>query len=130
MQDPAGELAKLLRGYGSKGAAQISVSLPCVVLAYDQDKGRASVQPLIQTGDFKPAPIPSVPVLGQRLSVGGGAEQEYIPVYKPGDVVLIVCADREIKNALSGQVSRPDTNRQHSLNDAVIVGIFSTSLGR
>lgn len=126
--DPGGALALLMQGHGSKGAGQINVALICRVLTFDEAKMRASVQPLIQANEGPPAPLTAVPMLGHRYKVDGGAEQTFIPVFKPGDVVLVVCADREIKNGLAGQVAKPDTARQHSLNDAVIVGIFPGSL--
>lgn len=126
--DPGGALAALMRGHSSKGAVQINVALICRVLAYDEAKQTATVQPLIQSNDTPPAPIQAVPVLGHRYKVNGGAEQNYVPFLEVGDVVFVICADREIKNGLGGQVARPDTNQTHSLNDAVIVGIFPASL--
>ncbi|MNV75800.1 hypothetical protein D3C71_1691170 [compost metagenome] len=72
--------------------------------------------------------IHSVPVLFQRYAVNGGDPQIYKPHLKQNDVVFAICADRELKNARTGSVASADTSRQHSVNDAVIVGVFGWNL--
>ncbi|CAH1190290.1 hypothetical protein PAECIP111893_00259 [Paenibacillus plantiphilus] len=126
--DPAGTLARLMLAGMNKKYGVLNVALPCRVLSYDASSCLATVQPLVRSGPDKPAPIESVPALGQRYSVDGGAEQIFKPSLHVGDVVLVVCADREIKNTLAGQIASPDTARQHNLNDAVIVGVFGCNL--
>lgn len=45
------------------------------------------------------------------------------PPYRKGDIVLVVFADSDIENALlSGDVSKPNSTRKHSLDDAIVVG--------
>lgn len=45
------------------------------------------------------------------------------PPYKEGDIVLVVFADNDIDNVLlSGDVSDPNSTREHSLDDAIVVG--------
>lgn len=45
------------------------------------------------------------------------------PPYKVGDMVVVVFADRDIENTLiSGAKSEPNSLRQHSLDDAIVVG--------
>jgi hypothetical protein len=69
--------------------------------------------------------IQAIPGVGFRLKPKtGGASIEYVPDFKPGDVVLAVVADYEIRNGLAGSVAPPDSTRQHDLNDAIIVGIL------
>ncbi|MDH6370545.1 hypothetical protein M2444_002325 [Paenibacillus sp. PastF-3] len=113
----------------------VSVALPCKVLSFNADTLTASVQPLLKLSNAEPAPISSVPFIGQHfkfsLDIGNGLrEYETImrPVLKRGDTVFVVCADAEIKNTLTGKVAAPDTARRHSRNDAVIVGVFPCSL--
>lgn len=125
--DPAGTLAKLLAAMDGKQSGKLNVAIICRVLAYNMATCKATVQPLIRTGQDDPAPIQSVIALGQRIEVDG-TEQSYKPVLRTGDVVFVVFADYEIKNGLTGSVSSPDTARQHDKNDGVIVGIFPASL--
>lgn len=128
--DPAGTLANLLQAILDKVGGEIHVGFPAKVISFDESAMTADVQPMIRTNSDEPAMIQGARVLGQRLKLAsGGTEQEYIPVYKSGDLVYVSIADREIKNAMSGVVARPDTDRMHDLNDAVIVGIFPSSFG-
>ncbi|UVI28161.1 Gp138 family membrane-puncturing spike protein [Paenibacillus spongiae] len=125
--DPAGTLARLLAGMSGKQSGGINVGTICRVLAFDKDTCKATVQPLIRSGQDDPAPIQNVIALGQRLAVNG-VEQSYKPVLYRDDVVFVVFADQEIKNGLTGRVSSPDSSRKHDKNDGVIIGIFPGSL--
>jgi hypothetical protein len=125
--DPSGALARLVRMIFDKNAADLYVSFPCRVISYNEQTGLAVVQPLMRGETDDPAPIQDVPTLGNKYRVGGTV-QTYIPVYSPGDIVLVVCCDAEIKNALNGQIATADSKRRHSLNDAVIVGVFPCNL--
>lgn len=127
-RDPAGALANLLQSMSDKIGGEIHVGFPAKVVTFDETAMTADVQPLIRTDSDDPAMIQGVRVLGQRLKpFSGGSEEEYVPVYKPDDVVYVSVADREIKNVMTGAVAKPDTDRMHDLNDAVIVGIFPSS---
>lgn len=121
--DPAGAMARLLQDAFWAWAGGLRVALPCRILSYDQATQTATVLPLIKTGDDDPAPIESVPALGQRFMIGG-YETYCPPALHTGDVVLVVFADREIKTAIRGQPVVPEFNRQHSIMDGVIVGVF------
>lgn len=125
--DAAGSLAAFMNGSISAALTALYVSFPCRVLSFDTDTCMASVQPLLRVGDNAAAPLLNVPALGQKLSLDG-IEQVYKPVLAIGDVVLVVCADQEIKNALTGQIATPDSKRRHNKNDIVIVGVFPCSL--
>lgn len=121
--DAAGTLSKLIDGFVNRAMAGVHVAIPCRVVTFDEATCRADVQPLIRTGDDAPAVIQNVPSLGRKRKIGPEVEIEK-PFYETGDVVYVVCADREIKNTLSGQVATPDSARTHDINDAVIVGVF------
>ncbi|WP_274381443.1 Gp138 family membrane-puncturing spike protein [Paenibacillus mesophilus] len=107
--------------------------MPCRVVSYDEERRRAVVQPLFMTKERgkPPAPLPlvqNVPVLSQRYRVDGSPDTyEYVPVYQPGDVVFVAFSERALDAALAapGQVVPPDSDRHHSLNDAVIVGVMA-----
>lgn len=127
--DPSGTLYQMVSGLLDKQLSEVRVGIPCRVISFDAAACTADVQPIIRTSDNDPALIHSVPVLGQRMVAAGGAEEIiYKPVLKNGDTVFVVCSDRELNNARTGKVSKPDTGRRHNVNDAVIVGVFPWSL--
>lgn len=97
--DPAAAIAQLIRRYGDQAAAAVRVALPCKVVSFDTAKMTATVQPLIKDGK-EPAPV-TARVLSQRLS-SGGQPVEYRTVLMAGDTVMVLFADREIKNAFQG----------------------------
>ncbi|MGG6311558.1 Gp138 family membrane-puncturing spike protein [Paenibacillus macerans] len=121
--DAAGALVKLIGSHTESSQAAIDVAFPCEVISFDPGTLLAAVKPLIKTGGDSPAPIDSVPVLGYKVMFNG-VETTLQPTLKKGDKVFVVCADRELKNSLSGKVAAPDTQRMHSRNDAVIVGVI------
>jgi hypothetical protein len=125
----------MMEGHKGQQAENISVAMPCKVISFDPSKLTASVQPLLKLTAAQPAPIQSVPVIGQKvrfeMDIGNGLQEfDTImrPALEPGDTVYVVCADAEIKNTLTGQVAAPDSGRRHSRNDAVIVGVLPCSL--
>lgn len=126
--DPAGALAKLLEAAIKKQLSMTNVALPCRVLSFDPASGMATVQPLLQLTDNPPAPIQKVPALGHKVRTEEGTEMTLRPVLQQGDVVYIVCADRQLGGAAEGSMSKPATARNHDKNDAVIVGVFPCSL--
>jgi hypothetical protein len=132
-------------GMLEKALDDLYVCFPCKVISFQSDSCRAVVQPLVRVGNSDPAVIQNVPVLGQKFIlkeydqtiIDDGVERTitmkeheavYIPNVKAGDMVVVVCADVEIKNMLSGQFATPDSKRKHSKNDAFIVGVLPWSL--
>ncbi|GKU78570.1 Gp138 family membrane-puncturing spike protein [Paenibacillus sp. L3-i20] len=125
--DPSAALSMMLTRWWNKKSGGMHVAFPCKVLSYQATINRACLQPLIRTTTSEPAIIEHVPVLGQRYLIDG-IETTCVPFVKAGDIVLVVCADRELKNAQTGKVAKPDSSRMHDVNDAVIVGVFPWSL--
>lgn len=125
--DPASSLYKLVRGVVDSRLDELRSGFPCRVISFDESNHIADIQPLIKISTESPTMITGAPVLFQRFKVNGGTEMEYRPFLRPGDIVFAVCSDRELKNAQAGQVAEPDTSRKHSLNDAVILGVFGWS---
>lgn len=115
----------------------VNTSMPAKVLSYDKDSREAKVQPLYKSKEIgrDPVDLPvleGVPALFQRFefkyadSPGGErtATSEMVPVLQPGDVVLISFSQRELDDALSGQVVYASPNRLFPLTSAVIVGVI------
>ena len=125
--DPASTLSGVIAQMMVHQLNAVHVGFLCRVISFDEVTCKADVQPLVRTNDGEPAMIQGVPALGHRFKVNE-IEQIYRPSLKSGDAVYVVCADREIKNALNGQVASVDTERRHDVNDAVIVGVFGCSL--
>lgn len=126
--DPAGDLAKLIDAVVRKRLADMSVAFPCKVISFDETKGLAVVQPLIQLTDKPPSPIQNVPVSGHKYKSETGVITKEKHIVEPGDVVYVVCADRQIRASLTGEIAKPSSSRIHDKNDAVIVGVFPCSL--
>ncbi|SFJ44457.1 hypothetical protein SAMN02799624_04546 [Paenibacillus sp. UNC496MF] len=120
-------LNSVLGAFIGRALQQVRVAIPAQVTAFDEAAGLATIKPLVKESDAEPAVIQNVPLLGYKIKGADGTIQSAAVIVEPGDVVLVVCADREIKNVLAGKASRPDTGRRHSLNDAVIVGVFPCS---
>ncbi|MGN7359452.1 Gp138 family membrane-puncturing spike protein [Paenibacillus sp. SAF-054] len=126
--DPAGSMSAILNGFYDKIFSDLHVGFLCQVVSYDSSKCAADVQPLIKTTADAPAMIQGAQILAHRFVVNGGEPQVYKPDLKQGDIVFVVCADREIKNALGGAVASASTSRMHDVNDAVILGVLGCSL--
>jgi hypothetical protein len=142
----AGSAANVfVAGMLEKAIDDLYVCFPCRVISFQPDSCKAVVQPLVRFGNGEAAVIQNVPVLGQKCMikeyeqtiVDEGIERTitmkehesiFIPNVTAGDIVIVICADVEIKNMLSGQIASPDSKRKHSKNDAVIVGVLPCSL--
>ncbi|MGF9906967.1 Gp138 family membrane-puncturing spike protein [Brevibacillus porteri] len=126
--DPAGDLARLIDEVIRKRLAEACVAFPCKVLTFDESKGIASVQPLFQLNEQAPSPIQNVPVTGHKYRMDNGEIEKVPHILEPGDIVFVVCADRQIRDTLSGSITKPSSQRIHDKNDAVIVGVMPCSL--
>ncbi len=93
--------------------ANLHVAVPGTVLAYDEDSGRADIQPGLrketQSGQLMTAPVlRGVPVVGL-------AEEDRI---SPGDKCLVVFADFCTDGFLqTGREAVPPSPREHDLSD-------------
>ncbi|WP_411503486.1 Gp138 family membrane-puncturing spike protein [Brevibacillus centrosporus] len=122
--DPAGDLAKLIDAVVRKRLADMNVAFPCRVISCDEGKGTAVVQPLFQMTDKSPSPIQNVPIASHKYKTDSGEIKKIKHIVEPGDLVYVVCADRQMRDALTGAVTQPSSQRIHDRNDAVIVGVF------
>ncbi len=93
---------------------RINVMHLCRVTSYDSIAQRANVQPLaLRSDNAKRSLIQDAMVLNHC--------RETIAV---GKVVCVVFADRDLDNFNGRNDFRLSSTRMHSLNDAVIVGVY------
>lgn len=95
--------------------------LPAVVVSYDPDKNRATLQPLVMIGTTDGskkarARIENIPV----FRYGSGGFFQRFPI-KAGDFGWIKANDRDISLVLQrgGQQDWPNTKRRHNFSDAM-----------
>lgn len=105
-------------------AENVLVGALCRVESFDPDAMTVSVQPLSRTldaGTYRTPPqIQGVPV---ALIRGGGFVLR--PWYAAGDVGVVVYIDHDIDRIVeAGQECQPNTERNHSGEDAVFIGAF------
>lgn len=103
-------------------ASSIHVAALVKVISFDAANMRVNVKPIAQrntSGDYAgPSQILDVPVAGTR---GGGFI--FRPVYKSGDIGIVVYLDHDIDTPLEkGDECAPNTERTHSDSDAVFLG--------
>ncbi|QOS97544.1 hypothetical protein JNUCC42_13170 [Brevibacterium sp. JNUCC-42] len=129
MSDAAQAANTFISGSIENALKDFRVSFPCRVETFNKETCLATIQPLLKHDDNVPALIQNVPAIGQRfLLEGEDTPRAYKPCLHTGDIVFVVCSDQEVKNALSGALASPSSRRRHSLNDAVIIGVFPCSL--
>lgn len=107
-----------------KLAAGVHVGALCRVEKFDSAAMTVDVQPLSKALDaavYRTQP----PVLGVPVALIRGAGFVTRPWYKAGDVGVILYIDHDIDRIVaSGEESQPNTERNHSGDDAVFVGAF------
>lgn len=122
--DASGSISSLFQNVMNKVMSEVNVGFPCKVLSFDETTATANVQPLLKTTSSSPAPIQGIPIIKHKYIDEMGNIRTLKPYLQTGDVVFVVCADREIKNALKGSVTAPSSQRIHDINDAVIIGVL------
>lgn len=103
-------------------AAGLCVADVVKVISFNEEKMTADVLPITRYPDedgFQTKPqVLSVPV---AMVYGGGFVIR--PVYKPGDIGVVLYLDRDSDATIAGGVEAdPNTERLHSGDDAVFVG--------
>lgn len=95
------------------------------VTAYDSANKTADVKPLIDDvgGKDEAAIINDCPVVKSALLKIDGDKAYWDKLHK-GDQVLIVFNDRNLDNYNKGSYKK-DSERMHSINDAVVVGVIA-----
>ena len=107
-----------------KLARGVHVGALCRVEKFDPVKMTVDVQPLSTALDaavYRTQP----PVLGVPVALIRGAGFVLRPWYQAGDVGVLLYIDHDIDRIVaSGEESQPNTERNHSGDDAAFVGAF------
>lgn len=103
-------------------AAALCVADIVKVVAFDEAKMTVDVQPLTHYPDedtFQTKPqVLAVPV---SMVYGGG--WVFRPIYKPGDIGVVLYLDRDSDAVIAGGAEAdPNTERLHSGDDAIFLG--------
>lgn len=92
------------------------------VIAFDKDKMTVDVHPIsktLQDGKYESQP----PILAVPIADTIGDKYIKRPMFKKGDIGLVVYMDHDIDNVLQkGAESDPNTERNHAEDDAVFLG--------
>lgn len=112
-----------------KGGENIHVSMIGKIESYNPQTNRASITPVgsMTCPDWQEIPYPTIHNVPIQYPCGNGGKSGCTFPIKPGDTCIIIFADHQIENFLSGEKS--DDMRNHSMNDAyAIPTLFSASV--
>lgn len=112
-----------------KGGENIHVSMIGKIESYNPQTNRASITPVgtMTCPDWQELPFPTIHNVPIQYPCGNGGQSGCTFPVKPGDTCIIIFADHQIENFLSGEKS--DDMRNHSMNDAyAIPTLFSDSV--
>lgn len=110
---------ELMEKTGDKSGYSINVSNFAKVVSYDSTHHTADVQPQVddEGGQDEVGIIIGCPVLMNCYAFDGGKSM------KNGATVFIVFNDRDLDNFDGGKYTKA-SDRTHSVNDAVVVGVY------
>lgn len=103
----------------------IAVAMLCAIISVSSDGGKVNLQPLSKTeidGKYESSPpLINVPVLKHRNENGA----IFSPIYHPGDIGIVLFCDHDIDNILLSRAeSEPASDRLHSLDDGIFLGVI------
>ena len=123
------EFKDAIKKWIQKGAENVHVSMIGKIESYDTGTNRASITPVgsFTAPDWQEIPYPTIHNVPLQYPCGNGGKSGCTFPVKPGDTCIIIFADHQIENFLSGEKS--DDMRNHSMNDAyAIPTLFSDSV--
>ena len=123
------EVKDVIKEWIKKGGENIHVSMIGKIETYNPQTNRASITPVgtFTAPDWKEIPYPTIHNVPLQFPCGNGGKSGCTFPVKSGDTCIIIFADHQIENFLSGEKS--DDMRNHSLNDAyAIPTLFSASV--
>ena len=123
------EIKEVIKDWIRKGGENIHVSMIGRIDSYNPSTNRASITPVgsFTAPDWKEIPYPAIHNVPLQFPCGNGGKSGCTFPVRPGDTCIIIFADHQIENFLSGEKS--DDMRNHSLNDAyAIPGLFSSAV--
>ena len=128
------ELANLINKQQRKSAIETHTTIVCKVLSYDRATMRAKVQPLVKRALASPNTIEGVeqqepqilPIIVEvPVIIQGNDQWSLLVPPREGDIVVVAIAEHDIDAImLGGQEGDLKTQRVHSLDDALIVGVL------
>ena len=123
------EAKDTIKEWIKKGGENIHVSMIGKIDSYNPQTNRASITPVgtMTCPDWQEIPYPTIHNVPIQYPCGNGGKSGCTFPVKPGDTCIIIFADHQIENFLSGEKS--DDMRNHSMNDAyAIPTLFSASV--
>lgn len=123
------EAKDTIKEWIKKGGENIHVSMIGKIESYNPQTNRASITPVgtMTCPDWQEIPYPTIHNVPIQYPCGNGGKSGCTFPVKPGDTCIIIFADHQIENFLSGEKS--DDMRNHSMNDAyAIPTLFSDSV--
>lgn len=123
------EVKDVIKDWIKKGGENIHVSMIGKVESYNPQTNRASITPVgsMTCPDWQELPYPTIHNVPIQYPCGNGGKSGVTFPIKQGDTCIIIFADHQIENFLSGEKS--DDMRNHSMNDAyAIPTLFSDSV--
>lgn len=123
------EVKDVIKEWIKKGNENVHVSMVGKVESYNPQTNRASITPVgsFTAPDWQEIPYPTIHNVPIQYPCGNGGKSGVTFPVKQGDTCIIIFADHQIENFLSGEKS--DDMRNHSLNDAyAIPTLFSASV--
>ena len=123
------EAKDTIKEWIQKGGENIHVSMIGKIESYNPQTNRASITPVgtMTCPDWQEIPYPTIHNVPIQYPCGNGGKSGVTFPIKQGDTCIIIFADHQIENFLSGEKS--DDMRNHSMNDAyAIPTLFSASV--
>ena len=123
------EFKDAIKEWIRKGGENIHVSMIGKIESYNPQTNRASITPVgtMTCPDWQELPFPTIHNVPIQYPCGNGGKSGVTFPVKQGDTCIIIFADHQIENFLSGEKS--DDMRNHSMNDAyAIPTLFSASV--
>lgn len=123
------EVKDVIKDWIRKGGENIHVSMIGKIETYNPQTNRASITPVgtMTCPDWQELPFPTIHNVPIQYPCGNGGKSGCTFPIKQGDTCIIIFADHQIENFLSGEKS--DDMRNHSMNDAyAIPTLFSDSV--
>ncbi len=126
------EALKFLDGLMGESLADLHTCMLGKIKSFDGKKMQADVVPLLKR-KLADGRVIDMPVISQAPVMFLHANGFFVrPPLRPGDLVVVIFAEREIDAVLfSGGAQAPTSNRHHGLEDAIVLGgwlPFSSSL--
>lgn len=123
------EVKDVIKEWIRKGNEDVHVSMIGKIESYNPQTNRASITPVgsMTCPDWQELPYPTIHNVPIQYPCGNGGKSGVTFPIKQGDTCIIIFADHQIENFLSGEKS--DDMRNHSMNDAyAIPTLFSASV--